>query len=403
MKDSFFETFKKLTSYKINEGFNFKEVPESYDDMLVKPQGVTQDGTPVPVSGMVANEAEDVEEIKPTELDNDSDSEENNEFDDNIENEPVTDGENDVEEESELEKLQNDVIKANTKSLIDITKQIDTLTKSIKGVEDVMTSIKRDVEEVREPSSGEKLNNMAQHSKPYDNKIEDFYKEKSNSFSFNKGGSDYIFDIGNGTYVGDYDVLKSKLGLYESYRKFVKNSKGLNKTSLNENNNLSWSDIHSALVQNTNSIETNEDGILSNIFNLEKIVPSEVILKLIELNVIDNSFGVYYISNDEYLDFDEFIEVIKKIFAPESDEEVGSEGDVIYESVDWEDFYNLSKDTSGERFGEYQKKYGDLVDKPHISDAIRKSKSYDEFIKNIKGFEKINEGVEYSFDIKKKR
>ena len=61
------------------------------------------------------------------------------------------------------------------------------------------------------------------------------------------------------------------------------------------------------------------------------------------------------------------------------------------EKVDWKKFYDESKDTSGgdKKIKDYEKKYGGYTfQSPHIQDALKKSKNFEDFMRMIKQFEK---------------
>lgn len=57
------------------------------------------------------------------------------------------------------------------------------------------------------------------------------------------------------------------------------------------------------------------------------------------------------------------------------------------EKVNWEEFYRMSKDTSGKSFKAYEKKYGGYkFQAPHVRDALKKSKNFKEFMKMLSQF-----------------
>jgi len=64
----------------------------------------------------------------------------------------------------------------------------------------------------------------------------------------------------------------------------------------------------------------------------------------------------------------------------------------LSEGVDWKSFYTMAKDTSGYN-PSFEKKYGKLLDKPHVKDALDKTKDFNSFMKFIKKFESVNEGI----------
>jgi hypothetical protein len=59
--------------------------------------------------------------------------------------------------------------------------------------------------------------------------------------------------------------------------------------------------------------------------------------------------------------------------------------------VDWKEFYTMAKDTSGYN-PEFEKKYGKILDRPHVADALKKSKDFNSFVKFVNKFESVNEG-----------
>lgn len=58
------------------------------------------------------------------------------------------------------------------------------------------------------------------------------------------------------------------------------------------------------------------------------------------------------------------------------------------EGTDWNDFYKMAKDTSGKTLKAFEKKYGSVLDRPHIKDALDNTKDFNSFLKAIKKFEK---------------
>ena len=62
----------------------------------------------------------------------------------------------------------------------------------------------------------------------------------------------------------------------------------------------------------------------------------------------------------------------------------------IKESFDtkkWKRFYDMAKDKSGKTFKQFEKEFGDVLDRPHIADAIKNASDYFDFLKRIKRFE----------------
>jgi hypothetical protein len=69
---------------------------------------------------------------------------------------------------------------------------------------------------------------------------------------------------------------------------------------------------------------------------------------------------------------------------------MGNKFESISESkkVDWKDFYTRAKDTSGYD-PSFEKKYGRLLDLPHITDALNKTSDFKSFMKFISKFESV--------------
>jgi len=61
------------------------------------------------------------------------------------------------------------------------------------------------------------------------------------------------------------------------------------------------------------------------------------------------------------------------------------------DKIDWADFYKMAKDTSGYN-PNFEKKYGKVLSRPHVADAVKTAKDFKSFMKFIQKFENINEG-----------
>ncbi len=75
------------------------------------------------------------------------------------------------------------------------------------------------------------------------------------------------------------------------------------------------------------------------------------------------------------------------------DGDTGEPGDDLGrlgEMVDWNDLYKMAKDTSGNTLKEFEKKYGNVVSRPHVKDALS-AVDFKSFMKVIKKFENVNE------------
>lgn len=61
-------------------------------------------------------------------------------------------------------------------------------------------------------------------------------------------------------------------------------------------------------------------------------------------------------------------------------------------NVNWKEFYTMAKDTSGHN-PNFEKKYGNLMDRPHIADALKKARDFNSFLRAVKQFESVNEAI----------
>jgi len=61
------------------------------------------------------------------------------------------------------------------------------------------------------------------------------------------------------------------------------------------------------------------------------------------------------------------------------------------DKIDWADFYKMAKDTSGYN-PNFEKKYGKVLSRPHVADAVKTAKDFKSFMQFIQKFENINEG-----------
>ena len=127
-------------------------------------------------------------------------------------------------EEPDVDTLQNDIIKHNITAMQDLHQQLQSLSSLADSLNSKMDVLSKDVEEVREPTNGEKLANKANVSYPYYLNLSDmwdknWFNEKRNDLN-EKG----INKLEDGTYVADFDDLpkqsnldvKNSFNLYES-------------------------------------------------------------------------------------------------------------------------------------------------------------------------------------------
>jgi len=61
-------------------------------------------------------------------------------------------------------------------------------------------------------------------------------------------------------------------------------------------------------------------------------------------------------------------------------------------NINWKEFYTMAKDTSGHN-PNFEKKYGNLMDRPHIADALKKARDFNSFLRAVKQFESVTEEI----------
>jgi len=122
--------------------------------------------------------------------------------------------------EGEVNDLQNDIIKHNIEAMKGIHDQLEGLNGTIQGLNQKMDVLNADVEEVREPTSAEKLMNQSKVSYPYYFNLNDFWQgnwfDEKRKEELTHGG---VKELPDGTYVADFDDLpqKSKIDVQDSF------------------------------------------------------------------------------------------------------------------------------------------------------------------------------------------
>ena len=127
------------------------------------------------------------------------------------------------EPENQVDDLQNEIIKHNIEAMKGIHDELSNLNQTIQGINGKMDILNADVEEVREPTSGEKLMNKTDVSYPYYFNLNDFWQdnwfEQKREAEKNNG----VRELPDGTYVADFDDLpqKSKIDVQNSFNDMV--------------------------------------------------------------------------------------------------------------------------------------------------------------------------------------
>jgi len=117
--------------------------------------------------------------------------------------------------------------------------------------------------------------------------------------------------------------------------------------------------------------------------------------------------GIFKDSYSSYKDAKKAVEKIEKDRGGSSNMTAyyvaDKDGRLVAESINeaninWKEFYTMAKDTSGHN-PNFEKKYGNLMDRPHIADALKKARDFNSFLKAVKQFEvkeSVNEGISVS-------
>lgn len=73
-------------------------------------------------------------------------------------------------------------------------------------------------------------------------------------------------------------------------------------------NNVNWDKVHDKLIKNSTSI------LISRMCKLDDILPNDMLNVLIDKEIIKLEYDHPVIADNDYLDYDEFISVVKLIF-----------------------------------------------------------------------------------------
>lgn len=106
-----------------------------------------------------------------------------------------------------VDSLQNDLIRMNLNAMVKIHNELDSLNKTVQSLNIENQKLKSQVEEVREPSTEEKLLKRKENSYPYYNNLSDIWKD--NWFEKKTVDSEYngITKLDDGTYIANFDDL----------------------------------------------------------------------------------------------------------------------------------------------------------------------------------------------------
>ena len=202
------KSLKETASYNKlvqNEG-DFDDIPDSFYS--------TQSGYPTPENpGLSSTLYEEEEEGGDEEMELPMEAPPESPPEADIEDEEGTDTES-------VDKIQNEIIRYNIETLKSIHSEIKNLNSSIDSLNGRFDELNRDVEEVREPTNVEKLEQKKDVSYPYYFNLNDFWKgnwfediyggDKSNNGDGDDGNQESVGSIKklpDGSFVADFDDL----------------------------------------------------------------------------------------------------------------------------------------------------------------------------------------------------
>ena len=109
--------------------------------------------------------------------------------------------------EETVDMQQNDIIKSNLEMLKMINSKIETLENLSNNIENTMSALNAKVEEVKEPTDGEKLKMKKEVSYPFYLGISDLWQDNWFDEQREKNDESGIRELEDGTYVADFDNL----------------------------------------------------------------------------------------------------------------------------------------------------------------------------------------------------
>lgn len=128
-----------------------------------------------------------------------------------------------VEPESQVNDIQNEIIKHNIEAMKSIHDQLESLSAEVKSLNTKSDALSADVQEVREPTNSEKLMNKTSVSYPYYFNLNDFWSGNWFNEKREKEMDKGVKELPDGTFVADFDDLpqKSKIDVQNSFNDLV--------------------------------------------------------------------------------------------------------------------------------------------------------------------------------------
>ena len=231
---------KYKTNYIIGESPRYRSLIDGTEEFDNVPTEIynTNDGQPVPQSPAFTNEAGEQEDAPKPEgqtppeasnsqpIDNSKPLSDVNANDDSEENPEDADSmggtANPAGDKMDVNAIQNDIIKHNIAAMQSINDELKSLDATVNALNSKMDILSADVEEVREPTNGEKLMNKTKTSYPYYFNLNDLWSENSFEGRRKQEKENGLRKLPDGTFIAEFDDLpqSSKQDVQASFSSF---------------------------------------------------------------------------------------------------------------------------------------------------------------------------------------
>jgi hypothetical protein len=128
-----------------------------------------------------------------------------------------------MQPEQSVDKVQNDIIRQNLNTMEMIHNKLEQLEMMVQNLNQEHTKLNAEVEEVREPTNGEKLMSKKNVSYPFYYNLNDVWKGNWFEENREKENEKGIRELPDGTFIADFDDLPefSKTDIEQSFSKLT--------------------------------------------------------------------------------------------------------------------------------------------------------------------------------------
>lgn len=206
--DEHVKNIKRIYNYKLIGEANYSLV-DNLDEDDVIPDDIWKE--PKPVSKADSNIHEDDEEESREETMGDIEQEElPNEEQPEVEepnlDQPPTEPKLNQEQPS-LEDVQNDILQHSVSAMKKMNAQLSNLELTLNNLNNQIEILSKDVEEVKEPTTVEKLEAKKEDSHPFYMNLNDMWNGNSFQARTQLNNADGIVKLDDDTYIADFDSL----------------------------------------------------------------------------------------------------------------------------------------------------------------------------------------------------